>query len=91
MFFFCSVPDSVATWCVSDQLSEKEDNLAEDCEESVEELVAVAGDTSAAWILLCCCQEQRSGARSRRPDWSGEGTKEVSRMERENFVEQVTG
>ena len=74
-----------------DQFGEKEDNLAEDCEESVEELVAVAGDTSAAWILLCCCQEQRSGARSRRLNWSGEGTMEVSRRERENFVEQVTG
>ena len=47
MFFFCSVPDSVATWCVFDQLSEKEDNLAEDCEEFVEELVAVVEDTFA--------------------------------------------
>ena len=82
-----TLPGSAAAWCGSDQLGEKEDNLAEDCEEFVGELVVVDEDTFAALSWWCWCQP-----RSGRPGWSGAETREVSRKEaRGRFVEPGAG
>ena len=82
-----TLPGSAAAWCGSDQLGEKEDNLAEDCEEFVEELVAVDEDTFAARSWWCWCQP-----RSGRPGWSGAVTMVVLRKEgMGRFEEQGAG
>ena len=87
-----SLPGSVGASCGSGQMGGKEDNLAEDCEEFVEELVAVVVDTFAAQSWRCWCQLRRPGARSGRPGWSGAVTMVVLRKEgRGRFEEQGAG